>query len=45
MDKQKATVAMSGVRTAGRDKGDKYFKEQRRQSEGKDLEAIARAEF
>ena len=44
MDKQKATVTMSGVRTAGRDKGDKYFTKEDNQKK-KDLEAQVRADF
>jgi len=44
MDKQKATVTMSGVRTGGRDKGDKYFTKEDNQKK-KDLEAQVRADF
>ena len=44
MDKQKATVTMSGVRTAGRDKGDKYFTKEDNQKKA-DLEASVRADF
>ena len=44
MDKQKATVTMSGVRTAGRDKGDKFFTKEDNQKK-KDLEAQVRADF
>ena len=44
MDKQKATVTMSGVRTAGRNKGDKYFTKDDMQKKS-DLEAQVRADF
>ena len=44
MDKQKATVTMSGVRTGGRDKGDKFFTKEDNQKK-KDLEAQVRADF
>ena len=44
MDKQKATVTMSGVKTTGRDKGDKYFTKEDNQKKA-DLEASVRADF
>ena len=44
MDKQKATVTMSGTKTSGRDKGDKYFTKEDNQKKA-DLEASVRADF
>ena len=44
MDKQKATVQMSGVRTGGRDKGKKYFTKEDNEKKA-DLEARVRADF
>ena len=44
MDKQKATVTMSGTKTGGRNKGDKYFTKEDNQKKA-DLEASVRADF
>ena len=44
MDAQKATVQMSGVRTAGRDKGRKYFSKEDNEKKA-ELEAGVRADF
>ena len=44
MDKQKATVQMSGVRTGGRDKGKKYFSKEDNEKKA-ELEAGVRADF
>ena len=44
MDKQKATVSMSGTRTGGRDKGRKYFTKEDNEKK-KELEAGVRADF
>tara|TARA_B100000886_G_scaffold79123_1_gene51322 strand:+ start:4431 stop:5891 length:1461 start_codon:yes stop_codon:yes gene_type:complete len=44
MDAQKATVQMSGVRTTGRDKGQKYFSKEDNEKKA-ELEASVRADF
>ena len=44
MDKQKATVTMSGTKTTGKNKGDKYFTKEDNQKKA-DLEASVRADF
>ena len=44
MDKQKATVTMSGTKTTGKNKGDKYFTKDDMQKKS-DLEASVRADF
>ena len=44
MDKQKETITMSGTRTGGRNKGDKYFTKEDNQKKA-DLEASVRADF
>ena len=44
MDKQKATVTMSGTKTTGKNKGDKYFTKDDMQKKS-DLEAQVRADF
>ena len=44
MDKQKETVTMSGTKTGGRNKGDKYFTKEDNQKKA-DLEASVRADF
>ena len=44
MDTQKATVSMSGVKTGGRDKGDKFFTKEDQEKKA-ELEASVRADF
>ena len=44
MDKQKASVTPTGVKTSGRDKGDTYFSSTDKQKQA-DLEASVRADF
>ena len=44
IDKQKATVSMSGVKTATRDKGEKYFTKEDQEKKA-ELEASVRADF
>ena len=44
MDAQKATVSMSGVKTGGRDKGEKYFTKEDQEKKA-ELEASVRADF
>ena len=44
MDKQKETVTMSGTKTGGRNKSDKYFTKEDNQKKA-DLEASVRADF